>query len=130
MQNRSCKFPLTDTRVAAVHAPPFFHETPAHPQCTQPPIMHLASCSHQQQFEWDIVSWLCLLKWLRRLKTLLRSTKSVCGAWRICPGVHMAIECCGQMLVRTGRFSSTYSLTRLWPLNFLLQRTMQCDSCG
>ena len=62
MQNRSCKFPLTDTRVAAVHAPHFVtkhprtHYAPSHPQCTQPPTMHLASCSHQQQVEWDIVA--------------------------------------------------------------------------
>ena len=33
MQNQSCKFPLTDTGVAAVHAPPFCHEIPTHPQC-------------------------------------------------------------------------------------------------
>jgi hypothetical protein len=55
-QNGSCKFPLTDTRVAPVQALPFCHETLTHPQCTEAPTMHLASCSHQQQVERDIVA--------------------------------------------------------------------------
>jgi hypothetical protein len=49
-----------------------------------------------------------LLQWLRKCKGLLQSTKSVCGAWRMCPGVRTTVECCAHMVVRTGRFSSTY----------------------
>jgi len=45
--------------------------------------------------------------------------KSVCGTCRMCRGFHTDVGCSGQMVVRRGPFSITYSLAMLWPLNLL-----------
>ena len=49
----------------------------------------------------------------------------------MCRSYHTDVGCCGQTVVRTGRFCITYSLATEFLKDIgLLRRTMQCDSCG
>ena len=91
--------------VSAFSPPP----SPArHPTCS---YSGKVVVQHQFRYslwkKWYITSLLCLM-----------STKNVCGDCRLCPDFHTDDECWGRMVLRTGRFSSVYSMTMLWPLNY------------
>ena len=78
---RPRKFPLTDTRGTAVHT----QNARSRPQCT----LHPVATSNLMLIRSLWLPCVCceLWKWLRKCKTLFPSTKSVCRAWRMCPGV-------------------------------------------
>jgi hypothetical protein len=56
--------------------------------------------------------------WWLILMLLLLSMMSVCGDCSMCPIILMDDECWGGMVLRTRPFSTAYSITIIWRLNF------------